>query len=75
MLKYFGGIKTAFRKPITAKRAKEKLLQNIIDHFLGEKKEKRIIIFCETKREVKEVSSSDSLKLTSGTLHGDMKHF
>ena len=54
---------------------KKSLLQDIVDYFLPSKKEKRIIIFCETKREVKEVSTSDSLQLSTGTLHGDMKQF
>ena len=52
---------------------KESYIDSIIYNFLKDKSDRRIIVFCETKREVERIGLSSVVKAKKRTLHGDVK--
>lgn len=53
---------------------KQAYIGSLIKHFFKGKNGK-VIIFCETKREVDRIGNSGLIPLSLETLHGDIKQF
>lgn len=51
------------------------MLSKVIRYFLGEKEKKKIIIFCETKKDVERIKILDKIPYRNECLHGDVKQF